>query len=87
MLNIWREDQIEKGVKLTYGDLIEHYVKLNRSDSRFKKIPHARYINFISDFMANESTTKKQDAIKAWNKLKEIDIPKTYKSWVKYQNS
>lgn len=86
-LNRWREEQIEKGVKLTYGDLIKHYIKLNKTEGKFKKIPHGRYINFISDYMKNERAAKRQDATKAWDKLKTLDIPKTYYSWIKYKNA
>lgn len=83
-LNRWREQQIAKGAPITYGDIINHYIELNKTPGKFKKIPTGRYINFLSDYMANEPSAKRADALKAWNKLKKLDIPKTYKAWRKY---
>ena len=51
-LNRWREEQLVKGVKLTYGDLVKEYIRLNQTDEPFAQIPHGRYINFLSDFLA-----------------------------------
>ena len=45
---------MNKGETLTYGDLVNQYIELNLTKERFEQIPHGRYINFISDFMANE---------------------------------
>jgi hypothetical protein len=86
-LNRWREEQLTKGVKLTYEDLAREYVRLNRTKEPFAQIPHVRYINFMSDFLAAEKGATKEQAIKAWRKLKTLDIPKNYLSWVKYQSS
>jgi hypothetical protein len=82
-LNRWREAQILSGVKLTYGDLVKEYVRLNRSTERFAQVPHGRYINFMSDFLAAQSGATKEQAIKAWSILKAMDIPKTYSAWVR----
>ena len=49
-LNRWREEQINKGVKITYKDLILHYIKLNRIKGSFPQAPSGRFINFLSDF-------------------------------------
>jgi hypothetical protein len=82
-LNRWREAQILNDVQLTYGDLVKEYVRLNQSTERFAQVPHGRYINFMSDFLAAQTGTTKEQAIKAWSKLKSMDVPKTYAAWVK----
>jgi hypothetical protein len=86
-LNRWREEQLTKGVKLTYGRLVRKYVQLNQSKEPFAKIPHGRYINFMSDYLASEAGATKEQAIRAWNQLKTLDIPKDYRSWVKSRSS
>lgn len=81
-LNRWREEQLIKGVKLTYGELVKEYVRLNQTKGPFAQIPHGRYINFMSDFLAAEKGATREQAMKAWTKLKTLDVPKTYRSWV-----
>jgi len=85
-LNRWREDQIVRGVKLTYGALVKEYVRLNQA-KKFAQIPHGRYINFMSDFLSAEKDATREEALKAWEKLKALDVPKTYQSWVRSQSS
>jgi hypothetical protein len=80
-LNRWREQQLQTGKRITYGDLVQQYIKLNETKEHFKKIPHARYINFLADYLANEKSATRHDAIHAWKQLKKLDIPKNYKSW------
>lgn len=82
-LNRWRESQILSGVKLTYRDLVKEYVRLNQSTERFAHVPHGRYINFMSDFLAAQTGATKEQAIKAWSILKSMDVPKTYSAWVR----
>jgi hypothetical protein len=84
-INRWREDQLARGVKITYGDLIAEYVRLNQTDGPFEKIPQVRYINFMSEFLSNEKSATREDAIKAWKKVKQLDAPKTYQSWLKHR--
>ena len=86
-LNRWREEQLITGVKLTYGDLVKEYIRLNQTKERFAQIPHGRYINFISDFLAAEKVATREQAIRAWEKLKTLDVPKNYRSWVKFRSS
>ena len=86
-LNRWREEQLIKGVKLTYGDLVIEYIRLNQTREPFAQIPHGRYINFISDFLAAEKVATREQAMRAWEKLKTLDVPKNYRSWVKSQSS
>jgi hypothetical protein len=86
-LNRWREDQLVKGVKLTYGDLVEEYVRLNQTTKPFVHIPHGRYINFVADFLAAEKGATREQAIREWKKLKTLDVPKDYRSWARYQSA
>ena len=85
--NRWREEQLVKGAKLTYRDLVEEYVRLNQTKQRFPQISHARYINFISDFMAAERDATRKQATKAWQKLKSLEVPKTYRAWTQVRSS
>jgi hypothetical protein len=85
--NRWREEQLVKGVKLTYGDLVKEYVRLNQTKEPFAQIPLRCYINFVSDFLASEKGATRAQAMKAWERLKTLDIPKDYRSWAKYQSS
>ena len=80
-LNRWREEQLTHGIKITYRDLVSQYVRLNQTQGRFPRIPHGRYINFLSDFHAAEKKATREQAISAWKKLKKMDIPKNYRSW------
>ena len=82
-LNRWREEQLGKGVRLNYGDLVEEYVRLNQTRGPFAHIPQDRYINFVSDFLAGEKGATREQAIKAWEKLKTLDVPKNYRSWTR----
>jgi hypothetical protein len=82
-LNRWREEQLTNGVKLTYAALVKEYVRLNRLNVPYTRIPTGRYINFMSDFLAAEKGATREQAIHAWKKLKALDVPKTYTSWVK----
>ena len=80
-LNRWREEQVTHGNHPTYGDLVRQYIALNKTE-RFEKIPHGRYINFVAEFLAAERGTR-ADAIAAWTELKDMNVPKSYASWVK----
>jgi hypothetical protein len=80
-LNRWREEQINRGIKITYRDLVEQYVRLNQAEGSFVHIPSGRYINFLSDFLANEKNATREQGIRAWKQLKKADIPKTYRDW------
>ena len=82
-LNRWREAQILKGLELRYRDVVNEYVRLNQSTDRFAQVPHGRYINFMSDFLAARKGATKEEAMKAWAMLKRMDVPKTYAAWVR----
>ena len=80
-LNRWRDEQITKGIAITYGDLVKEYVRLNEIKVPFEKVPHGRYINFLAEYMANEKGAKRKEAIEAWKELKKLNIPKEYGCW------
>jgi SAP domain-containing new25 len=84
-LNRWREQQIDNGIKITYGDVVEEYVRLNQMQGSFPqvRIPSGRYINFLSDFLAGEKNATRAQALKAWEQLKKAEIPKNYREWKK----
>jgi hypothetical protein len=79
--NRWREEQLGQGVRLTYGDLVQEYVRLNQTEGPFAQIPLDRFINFMSDFLAGEKGATRAQAIQAWKELKRLDIPKNYRAW------
>lgn len=80
-LNRWRGQQIASGVKITYGDLVREYVRLNRPDLAHERAPLACYINFLSDFFAAEKGAVRADGLRAWAEVKKLDGPKTYQAW------
>jgi hypothetical protein len=82
-LNRWREEQLTKGKKITYGDLVKQYVKLNEREEPFEQIPIACYINFLSDFLKAENNATRPDAMAAWKQLKRMNVPKNYQVWKK----
>jgi len=82
-LNRWREEQIVRNVKITYGELVAEYVHLNQTEGTFARIPTGRYINFMSDFLAAEKGATREDAVKAWHELKAMEVPRDYQSWSK----
>jgi hypothetical protein len=83
LLNRWREEQRRQGRRITYGDLVRHAIELNRTKEGPLRVEHARYINFISDFMKANKRAPKGEAIAAWNTLKKLNTPKTYQAWLK----
>jgi hypothetical protein len=83
LLNRWREEQLRQGRRITYGDLVGHAIKLNKTKDGPLRVQHARYINFVSDFMKANKRASMSEAIAAWNALKKLDAPKTYQAWVK----
>ncbi len=84
-LNRWREEQMESGVQLTYGELVDKYVELCETVGAFPQAPSGRYINFLSDFLKAESNATRSQALQAWGELKKLQIPKDYRSWKKHQ--
>jgi hypothetical protein len=81
LLNRWREAQLGSGKPITYQDLVKQAIEFNKTKRGPLRIEHARYINFISDFMAANKKAPREKAVKAWEELKAMDAPKTYESW------
>ena len=86
-LNRWREQQLWNGVRITYKDLIEEYVRLNQTSEPFAKVPHGRYINFVAAYHAANPEATRREVTAAWRKLKRLDIPKTYRAWSKWRKT
>lgn len=84
LLNRWREEQIALGMKLTYGNLVQHALKLNQEKIGPLRMEHGRYINFISDFLAANPGVGHRAAVAAWAEIKDVSGPKTYDAWRKY---
>jgi hypothetical protein len=83
LLNRWREAQCAAGKRITYRNLIMQAIELNKTKHGPLRLEHARYINFISDFMAANKKDSHEEAVKAWEELKAMDAPKTYEYWAK----
>ena len=83
LLNRWREEQIAAGRRITYRDLVLQAIALNESKRGPLRVEHGRYINFISDYMADNNGAAHDDAVKAWHEVKAMDAPKTYAAWVR----
>jgi len=86
-LNRWREEQINNGNKITYADLVRQYVHLNTLEGNFPQVPSGRYINFVSDFLSGEKSATREQAMKIWAQIKQLDIPKNYRAWKQYLQS
>jgi hypothetical protein len=82
LLNRWREEQIAAGRRITYRDLVLQAIALNQSKRSPLRIEHGRYINFISDYMAENKGAAHRDAVRAWHEVKTMDAPKTYAAWL-----
>jgi len=84
-LNRWRERQLARGRTITYGDLVREYVRLCRSSAPFARVPHGRYVNFVSDFRKASPRATLAEAVRAWHVLKRLPIPKTYRAWRRHR--
>jgi hypothetical protein len=83
LLNRWREEQIAAGRRITYRDLVNQAIALNQSKRGPLRMEHGRYINFISDYMADNKGASHDDAVRAWHEVKAMDAPKTYAAWAR----
>ena len=86
-LNRWRDEQITKGNSITYGDLAKKYVEINDSKEPMKRIAGTYYMYFLEDYMKNTPNATREEGIKAWHELKEMNIPKTYQEWEKLKRN
>ncbi len=82
-LNRWRDKQLTDGNPITYRDLAKAYVEINNSDKPRKRIQGTYYMYFLADYLKNEPNATRKEGLKAWHKLKKMDIPKTYREWKK----
>ena len=80
-LNRWREEQLSKGRRIVYGDLVDQFESLNKKGKKYERISSGRYINFLSDYMKEVSGATLPAAISAWNSLKSKNVPKTFSGW------
>ena len=87
LLNRWREEQIASGCRITYRDLVLQAIALNESKRGPLRVEHGRYINFISDYMADNNGGAHDDAVRAWHEVKAMDAPKTYAAWLPRRRS
>ena len=84
-LNRWRDEQFTLQKRIAYRDLVNKFIELNLAEGKFEKIAVGRYINFLSDYLANEPGATRTQAIAQWKALKKLDIEKTYIAWKKRQ--
>src|SRR5439155_19647785 len=82
-LNRWRDAQLMRGRRITYRDLVKEYVRLNRPETTYERIPSGRYINFLSDFLAANLGGGMAAAIGCWKKGKKMDLPKNYRAFAR----
>ena len=80
---IWIEAKLSDGEKITYDDVICEYIRLNKTEGKPPQIPSCKFNNFISDYLANEKNATREDALEAWNKLKDMKAKKDYITWKK----
>jgi hypothetical protein len=80
-LNRWREAQLTRGARITYRDVVREYVRLNRPETTYRRVPSGRYINFLSDFMAANPGARMAAAIRAWKAVKRMNSPKNYRAF------
>lgn len=80
-LNRWREVQLTSGVPITYRDLVMEHVRLNRPETKHTRAPSARYINFVSDYVAENPGVPMASAIRAWKAVKRMATTKDYRAF------
>ena len=83
-LNRWIENKLSHGEKITYNDVICEYIRLNKTEGKLPQIPSCKFNNFISDYLANEKNATREEALDAWNKLKDMKAKKDYITWKKH---
>jgi hypothetical protein len=86
LLNRWREEQLTAGRRITYADLVTQAIVLNKTKQGPLRVEHGRYMNFVSDFMAQNPRRALADAVRAWAEVKRMDAPKTYEAWAARAN-
>lgn len=86
-LNRWIENKLSNCKKITYNDVICEYIRLNKTEGKLPQIPSCKFNNFISDYLANEKNATREEALQAWNKLKDMKAKKDYITWKKNKNT
>lgn len=86
-LNRWREEKLTNQIEITYGDLVQEYIRLNQQEEPFKQIPSTKYNNFLSDYLKHEGSKSRQEAMAEWEILKSLNIPNTYEAYIKHRKS
>jgi hypothetical protein len=81
--NRWREAQLARGTRITYRDLVKEWVRLNRPETKYRRVPIVCYINFLSDFMAANPGATMAAGIRAWKRVKKMNSLKTYRAFVR----
>ena len=80
-LNRWREAQLSRGRRITYRDLVNEYVRLNRPATTHRRAGKGYYINFLSDFMAANPGATMAAGIRAWKTVKKMDSLNSYRAF------
>jgi SAP domain-containing new25 len=70
LLNRWREEQVAAGGRITYRHLVLQAIVLNENKRGPLRVEHGRYMNFISDYMADNKGAAHRDAVRAWHEVK-----------------
>jgi hypothetical protein len=78
--------QLMRGVGITYRDLVKEYVRLNRRETTYRRVPSGRYINFLSDFMAANPGASMPAAVRAWKTVKRMNSPKDYRAFTRIRD-
>lgn len=86
-VNIFRNEQLAAGKKITYGDLIKAWLKEHeqRKDKSIKLpiMQSCEYNQFTRDFYAAEPNAKRKTVIAAWKKIRSVAGKHTYANWKK----
>ncbi len=82
-LNRWRDARLASGARITYRDVVTEWIRLNRPETTHRRVPVARYIYFLSDFMTANPGATMAAAISAWKAVKTMDSPKTYRAFAR----
>ena len=86
-INIFRNEQLAAGKKLTYGDLIKHWLKEHEQrKNKSIKLPimaSCEYNQFTRDFYTAEPNAERKTVIAAWKKIRSVAGKHTYANWKK----
>ena len=86
-VNRWIENKLFDDEKITYNDVICEYIRLNKTEGKLPQIPSCKFNNFISDYLTNEKHATREEALAAWNKLKDMKAKEDYITWKKNKHT